>query len=241
VAVARPLEEPDHERRARKRDRTARLPAGGREPGRRAASARYGCESVGGQRESGRATPGRNRGTAKTGLVGGLQPRAGRPEHESHLPDDDPIPARDDRHRARRLRTWRHLLRRRRGVWPFRGRAHPRRGHRAVPGQGGDHLEVRLEHRPRDRRAAPWPQQSPRSHPAGRRGHAEAAAHRPHRSPLPAPGRPAGAHRGRRRRGRAPDEARQGPPLGALGDGSEDSATRPRRRTCRKTCRSSAS
>ena len=47
----------------------------------------------------------------------------------------------------------------------------------------------------------PGLQQPPGPYQAGRRGHAEAPAHRPHRSPLPAPGRPAGADRGCRRRG----------------------------------------
>ena len=91
---------------------------------------------------------------------------------------------------------------------PHEVRAHPRRRRRAVPRRGRDRLQVRLEHRSGDRRAAPGPQQPPGPHQAGRRGHAEAPAHRSHRSALPAPGRPAGADRGRRRRDQGPDGAK---------------------------------
>jgi diketogulonate reductase-like aldo/keto reductase len=57
-----------------------------------------------------------------------------------------------------------------------------------------------------------------------RRGHAQAPPHRPHRPPLPAPGRPRGADRGRRRRGQGPDGAGQGPALGPVRDGAEHAA-----------------
>ena len=43
-------------------------------------------------------------------------------------------------------------------------------------------------------------EQPPRAHPRGRRGLTEAPADRPHRPALPAPRRPGGADRGRRRR-----------------------------------------
>ena len=91
---------------------------------------------------------------------------------------------------------------------PHEVRADPRRRRRAVPRQGRDHVQVRLEHRSGDRRAAPGAHQPPGPHQAGRRGHAEAPADRSHRSPLPAPGRPAGADRGCRRRGQGPDGAK---------------------------------
>ncbi len=58
------------------------------------------------------------------------------------------------------------------------------------------------------------------------RGHAQAPAHRPHRPALPAPRRPGGADRGRRRRGQGPDGPRQGPALGPVRDGAEHAAPR---------------
>ena len=100
-------------------------------------------------------------------------------------------------------------------------------GGRAVPGQGGHHLEVRLEHRSGDGRLAPGPQQSSGPRQARGRGHAQAPSHRPHRPPLSAPRRPAGPDRGRRRRRQGADDAGQGAALGPLGDGTEHPAPRP--------------
>ena len=54
----------------------------------------------------------------------------------------------------------------------------------------------------------------------GRRGHAQAPPHRPHRPPVPAPGRSGGADRGRRRCGQGPEAAGKGPALGPVGDGA---------------------
>ena len=71
------------------------------------------------------------------------------------------------------------------------------------------------------------PQQPPGPHQARGRGHAQASSHRPHRSPLPASRRPTGPDRRRRRRRQGADDARQGPALGPLGDGTEDAAPRP--------------
>ena len=168
----------------------------------------------------------RGKRAAEAWLAGGLQRRPRRPEHEPHLSNDDPHPAGDDQHHPDGLRPWRHLLRRGRGLRPARGGTDPRRRRGAVPRQGRDHVEVRLEHRSRDRRAAPGAQQPPGPHQAGRRGHAQAPAHRSHRSPLPAPRRPAGADRGCRRRGQGPDGRRQGPALGPVRDGAEHAAPR---------------
>ncbi len=53
--------------------------------------------------------------------AGGLQRRPRRPEHEPHLSDDDPHPARDAQHHPDGLRPRRHLLRRGRGLRPARG------------------------------------------------------------------------------------------------------------------------
>ena len=159
-------------------------------------------------------------GTPQARRAGGFQPRPGRPEHEPHLPDDRPEPTRDAQHHPDGLRPRGDLLRCRRGLWPPRGRANPWRRGGAVPGQGGRRLQVRLGHRLGDRRAPSRPQQPTRTYQAGRRGDAPAPAHRPYRPSLPAPRRPAGPHRGRRGRRPGPDEGRQGPALGPVGDGA---------------------
>ena len=82
------------------------------------------------------------------------------------------------------------------------------RGHRAVPRQGRDHLQVRLEHRPGDGRAPPGAQQPARPHQGGGRRHAQAAPDRSYRSSLSAPRRPGGPDRRCRRRGQGPDGRR---------------------------------
>ena len=78
------------------------------------------------------------------------------------------VPTRPEMHQHHpgRLRPGRHLLRRGRGLRSARGRAHPRRGRGAVPRQGRDRDQVRLEHRSGDRRAAAGAQQPARSHQA---------------------------------------------------------------------------
>ena len=143
--------------------------------------------------------------TAKARGARSIQRRPRRPEHEPHVSNDRALPAPDDQHHPDRLRPWRHVLRCGGGIWAARGRTYPRRGRRTVPGQGCDHVQVRLEHRPRDRRAAPRAQQPPRTYQGGRRRHAQASPDRSHRSPLPAPSRPAGPDRRCRRRHQGPD------------------------------------
>ena len=86
-------------------------------------------------------------GTPQARQTGGLGGRAGRPEHEPQVRDDGAVPAGDDQHHPRGLRPGRHLLRRGRGLRAARGGAHPRRRRGAVPRQGPDRDQVRMEHR----------------------------------------------------------------------------------------------
>ena len=67
------------------------------------------------------------------------------------------------------------------------------------------------------------------AHQAGRRGLAQAAQDRCHRSLLPAPRRPGRAHRGRGGRGEGPDPGRQGEALRPFRSGRADDPSRPRR------------
>ena len=97
----------------------------------------------------------------------------------------------------------------------------------AVPRPSRDHLEVRLEHRSGNRRAAPGTEQPSGAHQACGRRLAQAPAHRSHRPALPAPRRSAGADRGRRRRHQGPHGPGQGPALGSVGDGAEHACAVP--------------
>ena len=97
-----------------------------------------------------------------------------------------------------------------------------------VPRPGRDRHQVRLRHStPNGGQQRPG--QPARAHQAGRRGLAEAAADRRHRSVLPAPRRPERADRGRRGRGQGPDPARQGQALRPVRGRRADHPPRARR------------
>ena len=136
---------------------------------------------------------------------------------QSYLPI--PGPGRDDRTDSRRSRTRRHVLRHRTGVRAVHERGARRRGPRARPRPGRDRDEVRL----RLRRAGPRrPRQPPRDDQELRRRVAEAAPDGHDRPALPAPRRPAGADRGRRRRREGADRGGQGQALRPLRSGRAD-------------------
>ncbi len=80
---------------------------------------------------------------------------------------------------------------------------------------------------PDDGQAA-GPEQPAGAHQAGRRGLAQAAADRRHRSVLPAPRRPERADRGRGRRGEGADPGRQGQALRPVRAGRADDPSRAR-------------
>ena len=117
----------------------------------------------------------------------------------------------DDRPAAHRRRARRHVLRHRGGLRPLRQRGARRRGPRPGARPGRHRHQVRLRVRrpgPPDRAVQP-----PRPHPPGGRRVAAPARHRHHRPALPAPRRPAGADRGRRRHRQGARRGREGPPL----------------------------
>ena len=110
-----------------------------------------------------------------------------------------------------RGRARRHPVRHRRGLRPVRQRGARRRGPRAGarPGRHRDEVRVRVRRgRPADRAVQPA-----RAHPPRRRRLAAPARRRHHRPALPAPRRPAGADRGRRRHRQGARRGRQGPAL----------------------------
>ena len=106
------------------------------------------------------------------------------------------------------LREGRHLLRYRRGLRPVHERGPGRGSARAVPRQGRHRHQVRFRHR-----EAGGLNSRPAAHQEGGRGLAQAPEDRPHRPVLPAPGRPAGADRGRGGRGQGPHQGGQGAAL----------------------------
>ena len=106
-------------------------------------------------------------------------------------------------------RARRHLLRYGRDLRAVHQRGAGGRGSGARPRAGGHRHEVRLRRRSGDAPAA-GPQQPAGAHQGGRRGVAEAAQDRRHRSVLPAPGRPERADRRRRRRREGSDRGGQG-------------------------------
>ena len=83
-------------------------------------------------------------------------------------------------------------------------------------------------HRSRRAQAQRAGDEPSRGHQAGRRGLAAAARGRRHRPLLPAPGRPGGADRGRRRRGQGAHRGRQGEALRHVRGGRRDDPPRAR-------------
>ena len=118
----------------------------------------------------------------------------------------------DDRAAPRRRRARRHLLRHGRGLRSVHQRRAGGRGAGALPRAGGDRHEVRVQARSGDRQAGGAGQPAG-AHQGGRRGVAEAAEDRRHRSVLPAPCRSGRADRGRGGRGEGADPGRQGEAL----------------------------
>ena len=144
----------------------------------------------------------------------------------------------------RGLRAGGHVLRHRRALRQRHGlqRAARRRGDQAVPRRGRHRHQVRLRH---GRRAARQRRrQPPGAHPRGHREQPALPRRRRHRRPLPAPGRPGRADRGRRRHGQGADRRGQGPLLRAQrGRRRRPSAARTpcsRSRCCRPSTRSSS-
>ena len=100
----------------------------------------------------------------------------------------------------------RHLLRHRRGVRPVRERGARRRGPRPLPRPGGDRHQVRV--RVRRRTAGRWAcPAAPSTSAQAVDGSLQRLGVDTHRPALPAPRRPRGADRGRRRSGQGPDRA----------------------------------
>ena len=148
-------------------------------------------------------------GAAAAGLAGGLQHRARRAEHEPQVRNDGAVPPGDDRPssarpttaasrsstRPRRTARTRWSASSAKPMQPFRDKV-------VITSKFGWNID------PETGRAAPGAQQQARAHQARRRRDAQAPSHRPHRPPLPAPGRSRGPDRGRRRRGQGPDGRR---------------------------------
>ena len=103
----------------------------------------------------------------------------------------------------RRARQRSHVLRHRRGLRPLHERNPCRRSTCAHPRPSRDRQQVRLRRRGFGRAA-----ESARPHQEGGRGVAHAAADRPHRPLLPAPGRPERPDRRRRRCSQRPGRTR---------------------------------
>ena len=140
------------------------------------------------RRPHGQATAGHER-------PGGVSPRLRLHGDQLRVwPGRQPRGRGGDHPRRRRRRG--HLLRHRGSLWTVRERGSGRRSIGPGPRPRGDRNEVRLQVR---RRQAGRVGQPAGAHPRGRRGLAQAAQDRSDRPLLPAPGRPGGPDRGRRR------------------------------------------
>ena len=104
-------------------------------------------------------------------------------------------------------RTRRHLLRHRRGLRPVHERRARGRSARSVPRPGGHRHQVRVQASVPNG-AAGGPEQPARAHQGSRRGLAQAAQDRCHRSLLPASRRPERADRRRGGSGQGTDPSR---------------------------------
>ena len=152
---------------------------------------------------------------------------------QSYGPADE---AEVHRHAASRHRARLHLLRHRRGLRPVHERGAARAGAEGPARPGDARHQVRLPLRG-GKQVGTERDSRPETHPRGGRGLAAAAQHRPYRPALPAPRRPGGADRGRRRHGRRAGARGQGALLRPVGGGRGQHPPRPCRRIRCRRCR----